>query len=139
MSYARAAVAKLVLKYGTRCPYELADHLGIDIIEHPFKRIRGLVLQIHDSTVIGVQSTLPDDEKRAIIAHEIGHQELHPSTVGHYFIREHTYFVAGKFEREADLFAAALLLDRLPREGETVMEYSGRSGVPARLVKVIWG
>ena len=139
MSYARAAVAKLVLKYSTRCPYEIADHLGIDIIEHPFKRIRGLVLQIHDRTVIGVQSTLPPYEKRAILAHELGHHELHSSTVGHYFIREHTHLVPGRIEREADLFAAALLLDKHPWEGETMTEYSGRSGVPARLVKVMWG
>lgn len=139
MSYARAVVAKLALKYGTRCPYELADHLGIDIVEHPFKKIRGLVLQIHDRTVIGVQSTLPPHEKRAIVAHEIGHQELHSFNIGHFFIREHTYIVPGRLEREADLFAAILLLDRYPHEGETVTEYSDQVEVPARLVKVMWG
>ena len=139
MSYARAAVAKLVLKYGTRCPYELADHLYIEVYEYPFRKIRGLVIHIDGRVILGVKSDLPAYEKRAIVAHELGHHELHPSEVGHFFIREHTFMVPGRYEREADLFAAALLLDRLPEEGETVMEYSGRAGVPERIVKAMWG
>ena len=139
MRYVRAAVAKLALQYGTRCPYELADHMGIEIIEFPFRQIRGLLISWEGRTIIGVRSSLPPHEKRAIIAHEIGHQELHPFSAGHFFIRENTYFVPERFEREADLFAAALLLDKHPWEGETMTEYSGRSGVPARLVKVMWG
>ncbi|MEW5920621.1 MAG: ImmA/IrrE family metallo-endopeptidase [Bacillota bacterium] len=31
-----------------------------------------------------VNSELPEQEKRAVIAHEIGHQELHPG-YGHFF------------------------------------------------------
>lgn len=139
MSYIRAAVAKLALEHCTRCPFELADYLGIEIIEFPFRRIRGLIVNIDGYTVIGVRSALPHHEKRAIVAHEIGHQELHSPTVGHFFILEHTYVLPGRIEREADLFAAALLLDKHPWEGETVQEYSGRAGVPEKLVKVVWG
>lgn len=136
MSHVRAAAAGLCLRYGTRCPYELADHLGIEIIEFSFKKLKGLSLAFKNQKIIAVNSNLQHHEKKFIIFHEIGHLELHIPFIGHYFIKEKTYFVSGKLEREADLFAATILLDELPMESETVQEHSARTGVPAKLIKV---
>ncbi len=139
MSHIKNSVSRLIRKYKTRCPHELADYLGIEVFEYAFKKIRGLIFYLNGRKIIGVKANLPEPEKRAIIAHEIGHKELHPANVGYFFIKENTYFVPGRYEREADLFAAMLLMDKPPEYGETVENYAARSRVPAKLVKVYWG
>ena len=138
MSHVKHAVNELINKYNTRCPFELADHLGIEIFEYAFKKVRGMVFNFDDRKIIGVKFDMPHHEKRAIIAHEIGHEQLHPAGTGYFFIKEHTSFVPGKFEREADLFAAMLLLDEGAEPGETIQGYSTRLKVPEYLVKIIY-
>jgi Zn-dependent peptidase ImmA (M78 family) len=133
MSHIKTSVSSLIKKYKTRCPYELADHLGIEIFEYAFRKIRGLIFYLGERKILGVKANLPEHEKRAIIAHEIGHEELHPANVGYFFIKEHTNFVPGRYEREADLFAAMLLVDEPPEYGETVEKYAARSMVPPNL------
>ena len=136
MSHINNSVRRLIKKHKTKCPYELAEHLGIEIFEYAFRKIRGLIFHLDGRKIIGVKAGLPEYLKRAIIAHEIGHEELHPVNVGYFFIKEHTNFVPGRYEREANLFAAMLLVDEHPEYGETVEEYAARIRVPPELVKV---
>lgn len=133
-----SAVSHLIKKHNTRCPYELADRLGIEIVEFSFAKIRGLIFYLGERKIIGVKADLPKHEKRAIVAHEIGHEELHPATVGYFFIKEHTSFVPGKYEHEADLFAAALLVDEPPEYGEGIKHFAARKNIIPRLVKILW-
>lgn len=140
MSYIniKKAVNRLFEKYKTRCPYELAECLGIEIFEYAFRRIRGLMFYLKERKIIGVKEDLPAPEKLAIIAHEIGHEELHPTDAGYFFIKENTYFVPGKYEHEADLFAAMLLVDKSPEYGDTVGSYAARKEIPFYLVETLW-
>lgn len=138
MSHIKRAVNRLYKQYKTRCPYELAEWLGIEIFEFAFRRIRGLIFYIEDRKIIGIKEDLPEHEKRAIIAHEIGHEELHPAATGYFFIKESTNFVPGKYEREADMFAAMLLVDEHPRFGETVEQCAERNNVSPCLLKILW-
>ncbi len=138
MRHIKNSVSGLIQKYKTRCPYELADYLGIEIFEYTFRKIRGLILSIGERKIIGVKTELPEQEKRAIIAHEIGHERLHPANVGYFFIKEQTYFVPGKYEHEADLFAAMLLVDEPPEYGEGIEQYADRKCVSQYMVKIIW-
>ncbi len=137
MDRIKEASYQLIYDYNTRCPYELAASLNIEIVEHNLEYNRGFAINNDDYKVIGVYSELPDQEKRAVIAHEIGHLALHPG-YGHFFILDNTGFLLGKEEREAELFAAALLLDEPPEPGETIKEYAMRIGVPRRLVEIFY-
>ncbi len=46
-------VKLLIAKYRTSNPFELADYLGFILIPYQFKRIRGMLLVIDESTCIG--------------------------------------------------------------------------------------
>lgn len=50
-----------------------ADSIGLSVSEYPFKVYDGL---IKDSK-IGIRSTLPNEEKPVILAHELAHHFLH--------------------------------------------------------------
>jgi Zn-dependent peptidase ImmA (M78 family) len=137
MDRIKEASYQLIYHYNTRCPYELAASLGIEIIEYNFKTIRGVALTKEGRKYIGVKRDLPEQEKRAVIAHEIGHLEVHPGS-GYFYIHENIGFVLGKQEREAEMFAAALLLDEPPEPGESVKAYAMRKGVPRKLVETYY-
>ena len=50
-----------------------AESIGLSVCEYPFKVYDGL---IKDSK-IGIRSTLPNEEKPVILAHELAHHFLH--------------------------------------------------------------
>ena len=137
MDRIKEASYQLIYDCKTRCPYEMAASLDIEIVEHNLKYNRGFALNIADRKIIGVNSELPDQEKRAVIAHEIGHLELHPG-YGLFFMLANTGYVLGKQEREAEIFAAALLLDEPPEPGETAAAYAARMGVPLKMVEIYY-
>lgn len=137
MDRIKEASYQLIYDYNTRCPYKLAESMGIELFERRLKNVRGFLLNEDDYKIIVVNSELPEQEKRAVIAHEIGHLELHPG-YGHFFMLDNTGFVLGRQEREAEIFAAALLLDEPPEEDETVEAYAMRMGVPKKLVEIFY-
>ncbi len=137
MNFIRRTVEELINKHNTRCPFKLADCLEIVILEYPFKKVKGVIIDTDGQTFIGVKSDLLNIEKRIIIAHEIGHKELHTPGPGHFLIREDTFFLPGKIENEASTFAAYLLLDELPDPVETIGQYSYRKEVMPELIKVL--
>jgi len=57
-----------------------------------------------------VNNILNEDERRIVLAHELGHAILHCNK-DIYFIREYTLFPVGSLEAEANRFAAELLID----------------------------
>ncbi|MBO8168169.1 MAG: ImmA/IrrE family metallo-endopeptidase [Thermoanaerobacteraceae bacterium] len=137
MSFIKTAVNNLVEQYGTRDPFELADHLGITIIRFPFKKIKGLAISLFGHKIIGLNSRLPEQFQRVIVAHEIGHNQLHPQGMGYFFMIKETFFVNGKYERQAHQFAAELLLaaDK-PAYGESIEDYAKRKEVPVELLRI---
>lgn len=56
---------------------ELAELLGAEVLEVPFKHVDGLYEGTEDGPVIGIADKLSDKEKPHILAHEIGHLLLH--------------------------------------------------------------
>ncbi len=67
MTYAIRKAQALVKKYQTRSPRELADLLGYIVLEHPFSpRIKGLMIKLFGTVVIGINSRLPDPLKKVL-------------------------------------------------------------------------
>ncbi len=104
-------VKNLVKKYGTRDPFLLASCLNLNVkfLEYS-DNTKGYYIKVGKNKFIIINSNLTEDEKRVVLAHEIGHAVMHSSKEIH-FLRENTLFPKGRHENEANKFAAELLID----------------------------
>ena len=138
MLHIKNAVNDLCTKHNTRCPYKLAEQLGIEIFEYPFQKIRGLFFHLEDRKIIGIKADLQDDKKLEVIAHEIGHEQLHPTNAGYFLTKESCRPGQEKCEQEANLFAAALMAHNAPGVNESVGRYSFSNTALSNLGKNSW-
>ena len=102
-------VKKLINEYKTNNPFELIDCLGINLIKFP---LNGYYIYIKEygEYNICIDSNLSDEEMTMVAAHELGHFKLHKDK-NILFISNNTYYSKDKLEKQANLFAAELLLD----------------------------
>jgi len=134
VNYVKNSVKHLVKEYETNDPYRLARAMGINVEEYPFRRIKGLILEIAGRATIVLNSNLPEWLKRFVLAHELGHRELSPRGIGYFFLAEQTLMETGA-EYEANRFAVELLtFSGKPEPGETLEQFAARFGVPKDLL-----
>ncbi len=106
-----ARVKHLIRKYETRNPLKLAKYLNIHAVHKEYSlHTKGYYIKTLRNKFIVVNSALDEHSQRIVLAHELGHAILH-SCEPIYFIREYTLFPVGPYEREANKFAAELLID----------------------------
>lgn len=120
MSIARDKALQLISMYNTRDPREIANYLGVDILEIKLpSRFRGFLHHGEISSIV-VNSSLTEREKRSVIAHEIGHFLLDPD----YELCMHLSdkVRSTKSEIRADLFAVTLLVDDFTGEAWEIAE-----------------
>lgn len=105
--------SRLVKKYATRNPFEIARYLGIEVkICDNFGPLKGMYHVILRNRYIFLNSELDDNMMRIVCAHEIGHDQLHRSLVGSNGIREFTlYDMKSRPEYEANIVASEILID----------------------------
>ena len=107
----RHKVKSLIQEYKTNNPFELIEHLDISLVIYPMaSNINGYYVEQFDVQSICINSELNDDERTIVAAHELGHAVLHKNQ-NSLFISNKTFFSQSKFEKQADIFAAELLLD----------------------------
>ena len=116
MSYAQIVetAEKLQRMYGESDPFRLCRCMGIRLLFQAMgmeeTSIKGFFLECKRIRTITVNSDLPDVIQRIITAHELGHAALHRNS-GIYTFHEASLFdESSVFEKEANLFAAELLL-----------------------------
>ncbi|EMT38213.1 putative Zn peptidase [Thermoanaerobacter thermohydrosulfuricus WC1] len=130
-------VRKLIKKYKTSDPYELANYLNIIVlIDNLDESIRGYFHYFKRNKIIHINSKLSDKDKRIVLAHELGHAILHPR-LNIIFMERNTYFIKSKYEYEANKFAAELLIDDDDLKvmyNETIGSIAGTLGVNEELV-----
>jgi len=107
-------VQSLVKKYKTRDPYTISKDLGIivkfeNLSPYSPKGIFKKVLR-RKFIIINMTRIVDEFDLRAVLAHELGHAIRHFSNSA-FFLHDHTLYDRGKFEREANEFAAELLID----------------------------
>lgn len=102
-------VEKCVRKYGTKDPFELADRMGVLYQIGQFS-FAGCYMFLKNHRYIFLSDQLEDNERRVVMAHELGHAILHRKQ-NCYFIKNKTLFLNSKTEKEANQFAADLLID----------------------------
>lgn len=70
--------AKLVRRCGTRDPFGIAKHLGIEVIFcDNLGSLKGMYRVIKRNRFIFINSSLSDKMQRIVCAHELGHDQLH--------------------------------------------------------------
>lgn len=101
-------VAYYVRKFRTRNPFQIADSLGV---LYQFGEIgyEGCYMYLKRHRYIFLDSSLENPERELVMAHELGHAILHRRE-NCYFIRNKTFLSTAKIEKEANTFAAELLI-----------------------------
>lgn len=128
---------KLKQEYGTCDPKELCRCLGITLLRADLPRkINGFYMETAGKQAVVISSAIGAPLDTACTAHELGHALLHKG-VNAVFLTDSTNFVTGRYEREADLFAAALLLDSedIKENGDSFEDISKMTGVPCYAVE----
>ena len=109
------AVKQMRAHYGENDPFQLCDAMGILLLRQPMgihnSAIKGFFMCCKRIPVITVNSDLPWIIQRIIVAHELGHAVLHRDEAIHAFHESVLYDQTTGMEREANMFAAELLLE----------------------------
>lgn len=100
---------KLIKKYKTNDPFELAQCLNIKIFIEPLGNINGFYQSCPKNKVIHLNENLDEFQKVIVCAHELGHALLH-SKLNILFLEKNTFFIKNRYENEANKFAAELLV-----------------------------
>jgi Zn-dependent peptidase ImmA (M78 family) len=104
---------RLVQKYKTRDPLEIAEALNIHVrYSKEFEKLKGMYVIICGNRFIIVNGKLDEQTKRLVVAHELGHDRLHRELAERTALSDHClYKIDTRPEYEANLFAAELLID----------------------------
>jgi Zn-dependent peptidase ImmA (M78 family) len=143
MEYIKRIVDSLVAENGTNNPFDICGNMDVFVFypELP-ENVQGFYYNVKGYKIIGINSTLDDESRRIICAHELGHSLLHPD-MNVFFAMTQTNFLTEKFEKEADFFCACLLMDeavvkRLHTENEqlTSSAISSICRMPQKIVDI---
>lgn len=100
----------LVRKYGTRNPFEIAKHMNLILVTIPLAgKTRGFYQFFQRNNLIYIDESLPENEQMFVLAHELGHMLLH-KRINAIFLDSRTHLKTYKYEKEANMFAAELLI-----------------------------
>ena len=103
-------VNALVRKYNTRNPFEIAKCLSLILVIYPLSgNTRGFYQYFQRNNIIYIDEMLPEEEQALVLAHELGHMVLHKRTNA-LFLDTRTHLKTYRYEKEANTFAAELLI-----------------------------
>ena len=114
------SVAKLRAKFDETDPFRLCRAMGITILLQSMgshdTAIKGFFMECKRIKTITVNSDLPEIIQKIIVAHELGHAMLHRTSSVQAFHEVVMYDSSSIKEKEANLFAAELVLDALNQD-----------------------
>ena len=73
----KAKVNKLVRFYKTRDPFEMVKGMNVILVSHPLEGVRGFYQYFQRNNLIYLDDRLSENERRYVLAHELGHMFLH--------------------------------------------------------------
>lgn len=137
--YAKDRAIATIKKYKTRDPFEICRQKNILILYSDLEPdVRGIYQYYKRKRIIHLNANLSYIEQRAVLAHELGHIDMHHNN-NCIFLDRYTYGTKDKFEREANIFAAELLLPDKPARQYWDYSYQQLAavyGVPEELVRL---
>lgn len=125
---------------GSRDPVKIAEYANIQIAILPLGEIAGNYKLIKRKRWIFINDNIPTDSPmfRVVLAHELGHALLHRKE-NCAFIKSKTLLLTSGIEREANQFAASLLIsDDMLQDytGYTQDQFCQRTGYPKELIEL---
>lgn len=101
---------EILENYGGKNIFDTAENSGAVVWERPLGELKGFYLFENGFRYIVINEDLDKVTKAVVCAHELGHDMLHRE-LSEGGIRENTLFLSSnKTEREANLFAAEVLI-----------------------------
>lgn len=117
-------VQALIRHWGTSDPVRLAADMEIRVYDcSDFRDLLGMYTYRWKHRIVLMNPNVSENLYRMVLAHELGHDQLHRQLAGGEGLQEFQLFrMAGRTEYEANAFAAHLLIDdgeltELVREG----------------------
>ena len=126
-AYITKLADRIIKKYNTRDPIELAEHLNIIIMPVDFKKQKGVYKIIKRNRFIFISTALDEVMQKIVLFHEIGHDLLHRQIAAQIGVfQEFNLFSyhANRMEYEANLFAAEISLPTSEFLEYTELDYS---------------
>ncbi len=122
----------------TNDPFVIADYLNIEVFQYPLGKIAGYYKYLKRHKCIYINSELEDNFSKVVMAHELGHAILHVKE-NCAFMSSKTLLLTSKIERQANLFAAHLLItDDMLQDyiGFTKEQFCNSIGYPMELIEL---
>lgn len=107
-----------IRKCDSRNPFDIADYLNIQLQIGQLGSKSGCYMFLKNHRCIFLNEDLTEQEKKMVMSHELGHAIMHRKQ-NCYFIKNKTLLLNSKSEREANVFAAELLIP-----DEIISEYN---------------
>lgn len=127
-------VNRLIQKYNTNDPFELAQLLGIEVLYENLGDVLGYYSNTFRIPVIHINNNLNVKLQRFTCSHELGHAILHHDT-NTTFLKSKTLFSTDRLEIEANTFAIELLFSQsLETNCITTQEATEEYGIPEQLL-----
>ena len=133
----RKIVNRLIRRAGTNNPFEICQIVGIIIKYEDLGNVLGFFKCHRRQKLICINNRLCPVMAKQVCAHELGHVILHPC-VNTVYLDVCTYAVTEKFENEANMLAAELLItdeDVLEHKDQSIESIAGVLGVNKKLVE----
>jgi len=105
MNGATKKALEMIDKYKTNDPEKILKKLGVFVLDVP---LAGRMKEIYFKDHIVVKAGLKNAERRQLLAHALCHHLLHAGN--HYKMNKKTYSFSNYHEKQADVFAAYLLV-----------------------------
>lgn len=137
-------IKKIVAYYirlcGTDDPWKIAKMLGIHISILPLGNVLGNYRYLKRIRWIFINEDILDNEAllRVVMAHELGHALMHRKE-NCCFMAHHTLLLTSRIERQANQFAAHLLIsDEMLKDfsGYTKEQFCQCTGYPEELIEL---
>lgn len=111
MNFPLHQVKDIIEKYKTFDMLEICEHIGAHVLYCDLpQNIEGFFQNIFGEFIIYINRDISSYRKKYVVAHELGHIFMH-SEVNSLFMKENSLFNIEKCEKEANIFAAFLILD----------------------------
>lgn len=111
VQYILDKVAFVKKRYHTSNPFDIASFLNIIVRFHNLGNLQGYYTSLWRLNYIVINSALTENMKNVICSHELGHSFFHKEFANSVRLEDYTLFdLNSKLEREANLFAAELLI-----------------------------
>lgn len=116
IEYISSEVKRIRQKYDETDPVRLCRAMGVLLLNEPMggspSACKGFYIRHARKQVITVNSDLPEELRRIILAHELGHAVLHKHVTGMRAFHDFQLFdETSVYEYEANIFAADFLME----------------------------